>query len=80
VPFLWMSGLWLAQAGFEIDTNIRVTAESQRLVIEVAPPEFVSTPTVQYTRKRFMEERPAHTVHDEPLTHSVNGASKELDR
>lgn len=72
VPFLRMSGLWLEQAGFEIDTNIRVTVESQRLVIEVAPPEFVSTPTVLYTRKRFMEERPAHTIHDE--------TSRELDR
>lgn len=65
VPFLRMSGLWLADAGFEIDTNIRVTVESQRLVIEVAPPEFVSTPTVQYARKRFMEERPEQTIHDE---------------
>ena len=80
VPFLRMSGWWLADAGFEIDTNIRVTVEPQRLVIEVAPPEFVSTPTVEYARKLFMEERPAHTIHDEPLTPSVNGASKELDR
>ena len=65
VPFLRMSGLWLADAGFEIDTNIRVTVESQRLVIEVAPPEFTSTPTVQYARKRFMEERPAQAIHDD---------------
>lgn len=35
---LRLSGLWLAQAGFEIDTNIPVTVESQRLVIEVASP------------------------------------------
>jgi hypothetical protein len=72
VPFLRMSGLWLADAGFEVDTNIRVTVGPQRLVIEVAPPDLVSTPTVQYARKRFMEERPAQTIHDD--------ASKELDR
>lgn len=65
VPFLRMSGLWLADAGFEVDTNIRVTVESQRLIIEVAPPEFISTPTIQYARKRFMEERPAQAIHDE---------------
>lgn len=72
VPFLRMSGLWLVDAGFEVDTNIRVTVEPKRLVIEVAPPEFISTPTVQLTRKRFMEEPPAQTIHDEP--------SREPDR
>src|SRR5579859_171838 len=72
VPFLRMSGWWLADAGFEIGTNIRVTVAPRRLVIEVASPELISTPTVQCTRKRFMEEPPAQTIHDE--------VPKELDR
>jgi len=64
VPFLRMSGWWLSDAGFEIGTNIRVTIESRRLVIEVADPEYLSTPTVLLTRKRFMEAPTVHTVHE----------------
>jgi Toxin SymE, type I toxin-antitoxin system len=66
VPFLRMSGWWLADAGFEAGTNIRVTVEPGRLVIEAAPPEFISRPVVLQTRRRFMEASSAPTtIHDE---------------
>jgi hypothetical protein len=55
VPFLRLMGKWLARAGFPIDTNLRVTVEMGRLVIEPASPELVVRPATVCTRKRLMK-------------------------
>ena len=55
VPFLRLMGKWLGRAGFPIDTNLRVTVEMGRLVIEPASPEFVVRPASVCTRKRLMK-------------------------
>jgi Toxin SymE, type I toxin-antitoxin system len=55
VPFLRLMGKWLRRAGFPIDTNLRVTVEMERLVIEPASPELVVRPAAVCTRKRLME-------------------------
>jgi hypothetical protein len=48
-------GKWLARAGFPIDTNLRVTVEMGRLVIEPASPALIVRPATVCTRKRLME-------------------------
>jgi hypothetical protein len=54
VPFLRLMGKWLDRAGFPIDTNLRVTVEMGRLVIEPASPELIERPASVCTRKRLM--------------------------
>jgi Toxin SymE, type I toxin-antitoxin system len=54
VPFLRLMGKWLERAGFPIDTNLRVTVEMGRLVIEPACPELIVKPASVCTRKRLV--------------------------
>lgn len=60
VPFLRMSGKWLAQAGFEIGSDVRITVASQRLVIEAKPPECKSKNQIRNERRAALKNVADH--------------------
>lgn len=52
VPFLRLRGKWLAQAGFAIGSDVRISIAPQRLVIDIKSPE-------GKTKKQIRDERRA---------------------
>src|SRR6185437_10043462 len=52
VPFLRLSGKWLAQAGFQIGPPVRIAVGAQRLLIETKAPDSKS-------RRQILNERRA---------------------
>ena len=51
VPFLRLSGKWLAQAGFHIGAHVRIAVDAQRLLIETKAPESKSRSEILNERR-----------------------------
>ena len=64
VPLLRLRGKWLAQAGFEIGSDVRVSIAPQRLVIDIKAPE-------GKTKKQIRDERRA-ALKDNDIAMSAN--------